>query len=176
MNNLVTDTKLSIELEKKGYDFYVYTAANTTNPLAAATLNSLADRELEHLVRIKEFYLDITGAKKLQADWLKGIDLFPSKKELLTQIINKLRDSLDKKFETQEDINDLYIIAEGLERDSYNLYTKITGESSDETTKKLYSALAKEEQEHFDILDESMQYLNRPGDWFKEQERWIVEG
>ncbi|MFH1362246.1 MAG: ferritin family protein [bacterium] len=176
MNNLIADTKLAIELEKKGYDFYAQTAAKTKNPLASITLNSLANRELDHLAKIKEFYQQISGVKQLPSDWLKGIELFPTKKDLLTNIINKLRDNLDKKFETQEDINEAYKIAEGLETDSYNLYKKISDESTDETAKKFFAALAVEEQEHYDIMAESLQYLNKPGDWFKEQERWIVEG
>ncbi len=49
MNDLIADTKIAIELEKKGYDFYTKTAAKTSNPLAASTLNGLAEREMVHL-------------------------------------------------------------------------------------------------------------------------------
>jgi len=176
MNDLIADTKLAIELEKKGYDFYMQTAGKTMNPLVISTMSSLADREMEHLSKIKEFYKNLTGEQKLAADWLKGVEVAPTKKELLTVIIGKLKANLDREFETEQDINDAYKVAEGLETDSYKLYKKISDESQDETAKKFYSALATEEQEHYAILDESLQYLNRPGDWFKEQERWIVEG
>jgi rubrerythrin len=176
MNDLIADTKLAIELEKKGYDFYTQTAKKTSNPLAASTLKSLAVREMEHLSRIKEFYQDIAGEKKLKSDWLKGVEVPPRKEELLKPILIKLKAALDKKFETDKEINDAYMIAEGLERDSYNLYDKISKGSDDQTAKKFYAALAQEEREHFDILEETLQYLNNPGDWFKKEERWIVEG
>lgn len=176
MNDLIADVKLSIDLEKNGYDFYTKTAEKTSNPLAVSTLNSLAERELIHLERIKEFYQNLTGEQKLASDWLKGVSVSPTKEELLKVIVTKLKDSLNKPFETKEDINEAYKIAEGLERDSYNLYNKIAKESSDETAKKFYAALAQEEQEHYTILEETLLYLNKPGDWFKEQEHWIVEG
>ncbi|OGC11123.1 hypothetical protein A3K48_01135 [candidate division WOR-1 bacterium RIFOXYA12_FULL_52_29] len=176
MNDLIADVKLSIELEKKGYDFYTQTAKKTNNPLAASTLSSLADRELVHLARIKEFYQNLTGEKILASDWLKGVEIYPTKADLLKVIVEKLKKGLDRKFETQKDLNDAYLIAEGLEKDSFTLYDKIAAESTDQTAKKFYSALAQEEKEHFTILDETMKYLNDPAEWFKEQEHWIVEG
>ena len=176
MNDIIEDVKLSIELEKKGYDFYTKTAAKTSNPLAVSTLNSLAEREIEHLNKIREFYQDITGEKKLRGDWLKNVSVPPSKKDLLKPILNNLKASLDKKFETDKDINEAYKIAEGLERDSYTLYDKISKKSSDETAKKFYAALAEEEREHYAILDETLKYLDHPGEWYREQERWLVEG
>jgi rubrerythrin len=176
MNDLIADTKLALELEKKGYDFYTKTAANTQNPLAASTLNSLAEREIIHLEKVKEFYKNLTGEEKLAGDWLKGVEIPPRKEELLAAILNKLKLNLDKKFETQQDINEAYKIAEGLEKDSYDLYDKIAKEATDETAKKFYTALALEEKEHYAILEETLEYLNNPGDWFKKEERWLVEG
>ncbi|MBU0672512.1 MAG: ferritin family protein [Candidatus Margulisbacteria bacterium] len=176
MNNLIADTKLAIELEKNGYDFYSGSAAKTSNPLAQATLLSLADREAEHLAKITEFYKNLTGESKLKSDWLKGVAIPPKKEELLRPILLKLKNDLNMKFKTPSDINKAYVVAEGLERDSYNLYDTISKENSDETTKKFYAALAQEEREHYDILEDTLQYLNNPGDWFKKEERWIVEG
>jgi rubrerythrin len=176
MNDLIADTKLAIELEKKGYDFYSQTAAQTANPLAASTLSGLAERELEHIDKIKEFYESLTSEHKLRSDWLKSVDVPPTKEELLRPILLKLKESLGRKFESDSDVNEAYKIAEGLERDTYNLYDKISKETTDETAKKFYAALAFEEREHYAILEETLSYLNNPGDWFKKEERWIIEG
>ena len=176
MKNIIEDVKLSIQLEEKGYDFYIKTAEKTGNPLAGSTLQSLAERELIHIEKIKEFYKDLTGEKILRSDWLKNVGVAPSKKSLIKPIIEKLKNNLEKKFETDKNINEAYKIAEGLETDSYKLYTKIANSTDDETAKKFYTALAQEEKEHYAILDETLEYLNNPGDWFKAKERWIVEG
>lgn len=176
MTDLLTDSKLAMNLEKKGYDFYSKTAEKTDNPLAKSTLSSLAERELEHLNKINELCKSLMGEKELQPGWLDMVAVPPQRKDLLKPILNKLKSSLEKKFETQEDINEAYKIAEGLEKDSYTLYDKISKESDNEIAKKFYAALAQEEREHYDILEETLQYLNNPGDWFKKEERWIVEG
>ena len=176
MNDILADTKLAIELEKKGFDFYTQTAAKTANPLAASTLDGLAQRELDHIEKINEFYKNLTGGKKLGGDWLESVDIPPRKEELLKPILNKLKGSLEKKFETEKDIKEAYKIAEGFEQESYTLYDKISKESSDETAKKFYAALAQEERDHYAILEDTLQYLDNPGDWFKKEERWIVEG
>jgi len=176
MNDMLADTKLAIELEKKGFDFYTQTAARTSNPLAASTLTGLAEREILHLNKIREFYQNLTGEKKLKDDWLKGVEVPPRKEDLLRPILQKLKDILSKPFETQKDIEEAYRIAEGFEQDSYNLYDRISKESKDQIAQKFYAALAQEERDHFAILEETLQYLNNPGDWFKKEERWIVEG
>lgn len=176
MSAIKAETKLAMELEQKGYDFYSQTAKKTDNPLAVSVLGSLADREKVHMQRIMEFYQNLTGEKILQNDWLAKVEVPPTKKELLTTIVAKLKTSLDRKFESKEDIVDAYKIAEGLERDSYTLYDKIASEYEDPTTKKFFLALAEEEKEHYAILDDTLIYLNDPGEWFRRQERWIVEG
>jgi len=176
VSDLKEDTKLAIELEKKGYEFYRETAGKTKNPLAASTLSSLADREQLHIERIYEFFQNLTGEKILKSDWLSKVEVPPTKAELLKPILSKLKGSLDKKFETKEDINEAYRVAEGLERDSFTLYEKISSETDNETARKFYSALAMEEREHFEILEDTLLYLNDPGEWYRRTERWIVEG
>ncbi|HVN68019.1 MAG TPA: ferritin family protein [Candidatus Sulfotelmatobacter sp.] len=176
MADIKVDVKLSIELEEKGYAFYAATAAKTKNPLAAATLSSLAEREMEHIKRINEFYRSLTGEKPLISNWLATVEVPPSKAALIKPIVAKLKESLERKFVTPADLTEAYLIAEGLEKDSFTLYDRIAKENDEPVTKKFYAALAAEEREHYAILDETLQYLNTPGDWFKLQERWIVEG
>lgn len=176
MENILSDAKLAIELEKKGYEFYTQTAAKTTNPLAASTLAGLAERELVHLERVKMYYEHLAGNKTVPEAWLKQAEIPPSKAQLLRPILEKLKTSLDRKFSVKEDIDAAYKIAEGLEVDSYHLYDKIAKESADPTVKRFYSALSQEEREHYAILDETLQYLNNPGEWFRLKEKWIVEG
>lgn len=176
MSDLKADVKLSIELEEKGYTFYTQTAAKTKNPLALSTLQSLAEREMEHIRKISEFFQSLTGETQLADNWLAGVEVPPSKADLVRPIMARLKENLNKKFESEADINEAYKIAEGLERDSFNLYDRIARESRAEPAKKFYAALAQEEREHYAILDETLQYLNNPADWFRKEERWIVEG
>jgi rubrerythrin len=177
MTNLQADTKLAIDLEKKGYEFYRSAAAQTSNRLAASTLTGLAEREMVHIQRIMEFYQNLSGEKTISSDWLARVETPPTKAELIKPILDHLRDGLNRKFETSDDIKKAYLAAEGLERDSYTLYDKIAKENQqDELTFKFYSALAAEEKDHYSILEDTLLYLENPGEWFHRQEHWIVEG
>jgi len=176
MENLITDTRFAIELEKRGYDFYIDSAKQTKNLFAVSTLSGLAERELLHIERITEFYKSLTGEKALPFGWFERVKIVPTKAELLKPIFEKLKNHLNQNFESEKGIQDAYRIAEGLERDSYTLYEKIAAESENETAKKFYQALATEEREHYSILEETLLYLNNPAEWFHRQERWFVEG
>jgi rubrerythrin len=176
MGNLLADTRFAIELEKKGYDFYAETAQRANNLLAISTLSGLAERELLHIERITEFYKSLTGEKSLPIGWFDRVKIVPTKMELLKPIFKKLEKELSRKFESEKSTEKAYQIAEGLERDSYTLYEKIAAESADDIARKFYSALAEEEREHFAILEETLQYLDNPGEWYRKTERWIVEG
>lgn len=175
-SQLLSDTKLAIELENKGYEMYSQTEAKMSNPLAKDVFSSLAQRELIHLGRVKEFYKSLTGETTLKSEWLDEVSIPPTKRELLKAITDKLKNNLSKKITSQGDVNEAYLVAEGLERDSFELYEKISKESADVLAKKFYAALAMEEREHYDILDETQLYLNDPQEWFRRQEKWIVEG
>ncbi|MBI5701392.1 ferritin family protein [Candidatus Saganbacteria bacterium] len=176
MTKLFDELKLAVELEEKGYEFYKNTALNTNNPLAVATLTSLAERELLHLARVKEYYESITRSKAVNTNWLNSVSMAPSKQALLTPILERLKAGLNMKFETKKEVNNAYKIAEGLEKDSYTLYDKLASEQTDESAKKFFKALSLEENEHYAILDETLEYLNNPGEWYRLQEKWIVEG
>ena len=173
MSSILENTKMAIELEEKGYEFYIQTANNTSNQLARSTLTSLAERELLHKEKIVELFDALSKKSGIKAD---HSHVNPGKKELLMPILAKLKASLGKTFKTTEDINEAYKIAEGLEKDSFMLYEKIANESTDSMIKQFYLSLAAEEKDNYAILDETLEYLNNPGEWYRLKERWIVEG
>ncbi|OGC04768.1 hypothetical protein A2276_02210 [candidate division WOR-1 bacterium RIFOXYA12_FULL_43_27] len=175
MNDLLADAKLAIEMEKKGYAFYAQSAEKSKNGLLKSTLASLAERELVHIEKIKALYQSLTGEKP-EGDWLKSVFVPPQKAELLKIILNKLKDRLNRQVETETDSEKIYETAKGLERDGFTFYEKIAKENEDPNVRKFFLGLAEEEKEHFSILDETLKYLNSPGEWFREKERWIVEG
>lgn len=178
MDNLIDEAKLAIELEKKGYELYAKVASVTPNPLLKTVFLSLADRETLHMERVKEIYQHLTGEKKLSNDWLKAAGISSEKGALLKPMLQKLSKSLNFKADKKQEENNTkaYTIAKNLEKNSHALYSEMAKEAKDELTRSFFTALAKEESEHFVILDETLQYLNNPAEWFKKEERWIVEG
>ena len=63
-----------------------------------------------------------------------------------------------------------------LERESYIFYKNLSQEAAMPTVKSFFQFMMEQENTHFELFQETLEYLDRPGDWFREQERWIVEG
>ena len=176
MIDLIADTKLALELEEKGYGFYTGAAQQTENKLIKAVFQGLAERELIHKNRITQIYQELTNTKRLPANWLKEAAVTPAKAALMQPILKLLAEALKNNPADKTDQTTTYKIAEELERNSFALYQKISQETDNPVAKQFYAALAKEEDEHFAILEDTLLYLNNPGDWFKKEEHWIVDG
>ena len=175
MGDILDSLKVAIDMEKDGYELYMKAAGKTANKLGKSTLKAIAAKELDHIKAIEEF----SGRIRTNiADLNKAISLIniKNKKEYLMPIIEKLRNDLDAKMAPDSDLEKAYEVAMRLEKESYDLYKKLAGETNDAQIKKFFEFLMGEENTHYELLQETLQYLNNPGDWFAEQERWIVEG
>ena len=168
MENLSEALRAAIDMEKKGYELYMSAAEKTSNKLGRETLEAIAVKELDHIAAIQKFSSDINAA-------IGTINPAP-KKDYVKPIMDALRAELEVKVKPDSDLEKAYEVAMGLEKDSYALYEKLAGKAEDPQAKKFFEFLMGEENIHYELLQETLEYLNNPGDWFKEQERWMVEG
>ena len=88
----------------------------------------------------------------------------------------KLSQQLKEKTRGEADLKNAYEVALELEKASYELYRKLAGQTPDSQAKQFFEFLMGEENTHYELLSETLEYLDRPGDWYREKERWIVEG
>ncbi len=175
MENLTEALKRAIDMEKKGYDIYIEAAKKTSNKLGKVTLEAIAAKELDHIKAIEEFDKKISGEISDLSKAIESINS-KSKKDYIGSIMDKLKAELQAKVKADTDLEKAYEVAMGLERQSYDLYKKLAGEASDPQAKKFFEFLMGEENTHYELLQETLQYLNNPSEWFKQKERWIVEG
>ena len=175
MGDILDALKMAVDMEKKGFDVYVKAASKTDNKLGKSTLEAIAAKELDHIKAIEEF----SGRIRTNiADLNEAISLInlKEKKDYIIPIMEKLKNELDAKVSSDSDLAKAYEAGMEFEKESYNLYKKLAGESDDEQVKKFFEFLMGEENTHYELLQETLQYLNNPGDWFAEQEKWMVEG
>lgn len=165
----------AIEMEKKGYDLYIAAAGKTKNKLGKATLEAIAAKELDHIKAIEDMSEKLlTGSSDLSQP-IKDIN--PKEKiDYIRPIIDKLRGELEEKVKPDSDLEGAYKVAMGMEKASFGLYQKLWGESDNPQAKAFFKFLMGEENTHWEILRETLEYLNKPAQWFEEKERWIVEG
>ncbi|MCX5726353.1 MAG: ferritin family protein [Candidatus Saganbacteria bacterium] len=175
MEKLIASLKIALEMERMGYDIYMNAAKKTKNKLGRETLEAIARKELDHMEAIKMFSRKLGGGSIDIESAIKAIGPM-GKKAYILLIMEKLQSELDKKMKPDSDLEKAYEAAMGLEREAYDFYKKLAGEAGDKETKKFFEFLIKEENIHYELLQETLEYLNRPGDWFKEKERWVIEG
>ena len=71
------------------------------------------------------------------------------------------------------DIKGMLSKALEIEKESFTLYSRAYEESQENEVKAVYLYLAKEENKHFVMIDNLIDYLDDPGRWLYEEENLI---
>jgi rubrerythrin len=169
MDDLQKALNTALIMEKTGYDLYMKAAGRTQNKLGKSTLEAIAAKELDHIKAIEEF------AQKNLNRAIESINP-KSKKEYIKPIMDKLANFLDENITKDSDLEKAYKAAMGLEKGAYSFYKDLAGRSKDAQAKQFFEFLMGEENTHYELLNETLEYLNHPANWYREQEKWIVEG
>lgn len=169
MDDMQKALETAIKMEKTGYDLYMKAAGKTLNKLGRATLEAIAVKELDHIKAIEEF-----SEKNIK----KAIESInpKDKKDYVRVVMDKFAKYLDENITKDSDLEKAYKAAMGLEKSSYSFYKDLLNRSTDPRSKKFFEFLMGEENNHYELLSETLEYLNAPKDWYMEKERWVVEG
>jgi rubrerythrin len=169
MENIGIALETALKMEKTGYDLYMKAAEKTSNKLGKTTLEAIAVKELDHIKAIEEFAGKNIG-KAIESIKPK------SKIEYIRPVMALLARYLDENITKDSDLEKAYKAAMGLEKNSYAFYKDLSNRSKEPKIKEFFEFLMGEENTHYEILSETLEYLNSPKDWYREKERWIVEG
>ncbi len=172
MENQKEALAAAIEMEKQGKNFYESTAERTTNEMTRSVFRFLAEEETKHIAAIKSFYsAEIAGEETDFDSVIRDADPAKAKKA-----ISKLFSGLDKKAPTDKADIDAYKFARDFEKNGEKFYRQALTKATEKETKKLFQFLIEEEQRHFQMIDDSLAFLENPAEWFHRMERWHVEG
>lgn len=153
------------ELERKGLESYIDAASKSSNALVRKTIFSLAKEEIAHMMKIDEMALSLDASGK----WLneetgfKGSDIELEIKEFFEKIDKNILDA-------NKSNADFIKKAMEFERKSYELYDDLGKKAGPDIEKHFYDELKKQEEKHFDALQNVYYYLTRTGDWFEKDE------
>jgi len=148
------------QLEVDGRAFYLDKAKTASSEALRSMFASLADDEAKHLE-----WLD-----KL----LPGIDSAASaNKDLFARLKTVFTGPVADKAETDIEAIDVAI---GMEDKALEAYTAWVDSGESDEIKKLGTVLVGVESFHRQVLENAKEYLNSPGDWFTQDERWSFEG
>jgi rubrerythrin len=175
MSNTTEALKIALEMERKGHAIYMAAAAQTENKLGRATLAAIAAKELDHIKAIQAFCLLPEEKAGQIGEQIEDIR-YRDKKEYILSIMDNIRQKLEERISANHDLVEAYGVAMDLEKQSYDFYEKLFESAVNPSVKDFFKFLMGEENNHYVILQETLEYLDHPGDWFREQERWLVEG
>ncbi len=75
-----------------------------------------------------------------------------------------------------QDERDAIQVAMGMETKSFQLYTDSAAEADDASTKELFERLAAQENQHYEMLENTLEYLNSNEEWFLWKEGGLLTG
>jgi rubrerythrin len=156
----------ALQLERDGRNFYLKSAGKAATDIAREWFESFAKDELRHMEWIEQ--LSATqgtagAAKKELYKRLSGI--FANAPETVRKAA----------MESEQDLEAIQL-AIGMEERSVAAYVKWAGEAETEDMRRTCNVLADYERYHRELLENTTQYIDDPAEWFRQQERWFVEG
>jgi len=162
--------QLALKTEHDGYRFYVDAAARSGSALAKATFEGLAAAELTHIEVIQKY----DAAIRKGGDWPEGQGApseHPDLPARIATIFSEAAKTIDAAVAEAADDTAAYKKALEFERKSYELYKDMASRTDDKRAKLFCEFMMVEEDQHYKILDETLQFLNEPADWFAKYER-----
>lgn len=157
--------------EIRGHAFYLEAARRSKHQAGAKMFRSLARDEKMHLKVLEQQYQAITQGCK----WLTMAEA--RKAKATPPALNLFPKGIEKQLPADADDLKALELAMVAEKRGYDLYKAAAKASTDLTAKAMYEFLVKEETGHYDLLQNSLDYLRDKGMWyFQDQEKPMFEG
>ncbi len=154
------------KLELDGIEFYSKAAERCFVQSGKQMFESFAGDEKRHL--------------RVICDIAKGLGVDMSKQAMPRDEIRTLFAGLPAQVgeDAQANTSDLEAIrvAMGMETESYKLYKEQAGTASDASARRLFERLSHEENQHYEMLENTLEYLTDNQKWFLWKEWALIVG
>jgi rubrerythrin len=137
----------AVEMERRGHDYYVESAARVQDRVMASVLEALAHDEEQHQSLIKRYY----GALQRSEGWPAPTAEAEAPAPARERIDEIMRASVGA-IGPDASYLDIYEHAHGLELGSRDYYRGLADETDDPALVKFFRFLAGVEQTHLDML------------------------
>ena len=165
--------KKALEMEEKGYKFYVDSAKKVEDSVTRKTFEFLAKNEIQHIKIIKAFYKGMAGGGVFPD--LAPDDTKEKASEDIMIFAGSIKD-LKEKIKPSESDKEALEFAIEFENSGYSYYQKFLKESKDKNLVKLLSFLLKEEDRHCKALITIHTYITDSANWYMYEEGSFPQG
>lgn len=163
----------AMEIEKEGEGFYKDLAKKAKNPMGKEMFAFLAREELKHLAVIAAAKEALESGGKLhcrQKVDTKNISKF--KQGFFASAGKGAQEKLEAKADTVSAIK----AAMEFEKRGYEYYKKHRDKTAVPLVKDILGQLVEAEEEHYEILENTLVYLEQPRAWFDKKEGARLDG
>ncbi len=153
----------AIEKEKLSENYYRTLAQKTGHKGLRNIMLMLADEEAKHIQVVTQLKENIEP-ELAQSALLVNVKA----------VFQKMRDAADK-FDLNVSEIEMYQKAREIEQQAKSFYQEKADEVEDMAQKKIFNLLAAEEQKHYFLLDNIVEFVSRPQQWLEDAEFFHLE-
>ena len=154
------------KMELDGIDFYLNLAQKCVSDAGRQLFTSFADDEKRHLRIIKDI------VKGMGVDFHK----LPMPRDTIRTLFSEAAGKSDEYAQSTQDEKDAIGVAMGMETKSFELYTGAAQDADEDSIRALFERLASEENQHYEMLENTLEYLNSNKGWFLWKEGGLLTG
>ena len=161
--------EMALQNELRAKEILEGAKENVENPLAKATFDFLANEELKHIAIIKQFAAGVSGEQELDMAELTTLEA----KQQIRSIFERFRVAFEEVSATDQPRLETYRVAMDMERAGHDFYRRAAQQASDAKARRLYEFLAGEEIRHFELIQDTHDFLQQPDALLAVEERWM---
>ena len=150
--------QFAMEKEKYSEDYYRQLAAKADNKGLQKIFNMLADEEANH-------YSVVEQMKSKIPERVSDTDVLSNANEIFKQ----MKETADK-FNFEANHVETYKKAQDIEKNSREFYMQKADDVQDHRQKGIFKRLAEEENKHYFLLENIIDFVSRPQQWLENAE------
>ena len=154
------------KLEIDGADYYTELAGKCSVESGRQMFHSFAADEKRHLRIIEDV------AKGMGVD----VEEFDMPRDRIRTLFSEKKQELEDTTEVASDEREAIEAAMGMETKSYELYRDSAEQAEGDDTRALFYRLAREENQHYEMLENTLEYLSNNEQWFLWKEWALIVG
>jgi rubrerythrin len=147
----------AMQMEKDGEDYYRQLVGQTENKGLKAIFSMLADEEVKHY--------EVVEQMKTHSPQMTQTQVLTDAKNVFVHM-KESGETFD--FDARQ--VELYKKAQDIEKKSQDFYSEKAQEVTKEEQKEIFKQLASEEEKHYFLLENIIEFVSRPDTWLENAE------
>jgi len=162
--------KYAVEKEKAAEDFYTEKAQTVQEASAREIFKGLAADEHKHFEMVNNLLKQAESGAETSTIILPSPS---SPRERVEAIFSKFKSGKLPSLSEKTTVREAFIFALEIEKQSFNHYSQAAENAENNETAAVYHFLAGEENKHYIIIDNALDFIDDPGRWLYEEENLI---